>query len=124
MKRILVTGASGMLGSTLALDLSKSHKVFASGNSHMNFPIDYKIFDLSNESYKELIDWSKPELIIHCAALTNGNFCQNNPFDAFNINGYATKKFLDATEDHVKIIYISTDAVFPSKLNIESQSKI
>ena len=91
MKRILVTGASGMLGSTLAIDLSKSHKVFASGNSNMNFPVNYKIFDLSNESYKELIDWSKPELIIHCAALTNGNFCQNNPFDAFNINGYATK---------------------------------
>lgn len=121
MKRILITGASGMLGSSLAIDLSRSHNVFATGNSKMSFPLNYKIFDLSNESYKELIDWSNPELIIHCAALTNGNFCQNNPFDAFNINGYATKKFLDATEDHVKIIYISTDAVFTSSLNMAKE---
>lgn len=121
MKRILITGASGMLGSSLAIDLSRSHNVFATGNSKMSLPLNYKIFDLSNESYKELIDWSKPELIIHCAALTNGNFCQNNPFDAFNINGYATKKFLDATEDYVKIIYISTDAVFTSSLNMAKE---
>ena len=119
--RILVTGVSGMLGSSLAIDLSKNHKVFGTGNSEMSLPIEYKIFDLSNESYKELIDWSDPELIIHCAALTNGNYCQENPLDAFNINGCATKKLIDASEDHVKIIYISTDAVFSSSLHMAKE---
>jgi dTDP-4-dehydrorhamnose reductase len=116
--RILVTGASGMLGSSLSLELSKKHKVFATGNSLISFPLDYKIFDLSNESYKELIDWSKPELIIHCAALTDGNYCQNNFSKAFNINSFSVKKIIDATEDFVKIIYISSDAVFSSSLNM------
>jgi hypothetical protein len=47
MKRILVTGASGMLGSSLAIELSRSHNVFATGNSKMSFPVNYKIFDNS-----------------------------------------------------------------------------
>ena len=119
--RILVTGVSGMLGSSLAVELSQKHKVFGTGNSVMSLPIDYRIFDLSNESYKELIDWSQPELIIHCAALTNGNYCQNNPLEAFNVNGCATKKLMDASEDHVKIMYVSTDAVFSSSLHMAKE---
>ena len=119
--RILVTGVSGMLGSSLALELSRKHKIFGTGNSEMLLPIDYRVFDLANESYKELIDWSQPELIIHCAALTNGNYCQNNPLEALNINGCTTKKLLDATEGFVKIIYISTDAVFSSRLHMAKE---
>ena len=58
--------------------------------------------------------WSNPDLIIHCAAITDGNFCQKNPFQAFNVNGLSMQKILDSTESKVKIIYISTDAVFSS----------
>ena len=110
-----------MLGSSLALELSRKHDVFGTGNSEVNLPIEYMVFDLSNDSYKELVDWSKPEIIIHCAALTDGNYCQNNPVEAFKINGFSTQKFLDVTEAAVKIIYISTDAVFPSSLHMAKE---
>ena len=119
--RILVTGASGMLGSTLAIGLSKKHKVFGTGSSDISLPINYRIFDLSNDSYKELIDWSQPELIIHCAAITNGNYCQQYPLKAFEINGVSIQKFLNATNKKVKIIYISTDAVFPSSIHLAKE---
>ena len=120
--RILITGASGMLGSSLAVELSKKHKVFGTGNSHISIPVDYRIFDLSNDSYDELIEWCRPELIIHCAAITNGNFCQSNPFDAFNINGFSVRKLINATDEKVKFIYISTDSVFPSKLSFAKEN--
>ena len=119
--RILVTGASGMLGSTLAIELSKNHKVFGTGNSDISIPIDYRVFDLSNESYKELIDWSQPELIIHCAAITNGNYCQENCLKAIDVNGVSVHKILKATNNTTKIIYISTDAVFPSSLHMAKE---
>lgn len=119
--KILVTGASGMLGSTLAIELSRKHKVFGTGSSDISIPIDYRVFDLSNESYKDLIDWSQPELIIHCAAITNGNYCQGNPLKAFEINGVSVKKFLNATNNKTKIIYISTDAVFPSSIHLAKE---
>ena len=119
--RILVTGASGMLGSSLAIQLSRKYKVFGTGNSDISTPIDYRVFDLSNESYKELIDWSQPELIIHCAAITNGNYCQENSLKAIDVNGVSIHKFLNATNNNTKIIYISTDAVFPSSLHMAKE---
>jgi dTDP-4-dehydrorhamnose reductase len=119
--RILVTGASGMLGSTLAIELSRNHKVFGTGNSDITLPIDYRVFDLSNESYKELIDWSQPELIIHCAAITNGNYCQENCLKAINVNGVSVHKILNATNTTTKIIYISTDAVFSSSSHMAKE---
>ena len=119
--RILVTGASGMLGSTLAIELSSKHKVFGTGSSDISLPIDYRIFDLSNDSYYELINWSKPELIIHCAAITNGNDCQGKPLKAFEINGVSVQNFLNATNKKIKIIYISSDAVFPSSTHLAKE---
>jgi dTDP-4-dehydrorhamnose reductase len=65
-----------------------------------------------------LIDWSQPELIIHCAAITNGNYCQENSLKAIDVNGVSVHKLLNATNNNTKIIYISTDAVFPSSLHM------
>jgi len=122
MKRILVTGASGMLGATLAITLSKKYNVFGTGSSNISLPIKYKVFDLKMDSYQELIDWSNPEIIIHCAAITDGNYCENNFNDAFNTNGFSVKKLIDNTKENVKIIYISTDAVFSSELNMAKEN--
>lgn len=123
--RILITGASGMLGATLVSFLSenKAYEIFATGNSEFthSFP-NYKKFDLASESYEELISWANPDIIILSGALTNGNFCKTHPNDAFKINGISVDKFLNATDQRVKYIYISTDAVFPSKLHLAKES--
>ena len=106
-----------MLGSNLAKFLSKKHEVFGTGSSKKLLPFDYKAFDLSNNSYKELIVWSNPDLIIHCAAKIDVNYCQQNSSDAFRINGFSLEKLIASTDKNVKIIYISTDAVFPSNIH-------
>lgn len=122
MKRVLVTGASGMLGASLSVLLSKDFEVFGTGNSdYSNAFFEYKKFDLSSPIYDDLIIWSKPDIIIHSGALTNGNICENNPALAFDINGVSMQKILKATSNHVKIIYISSDAVFPSSLNMAKE---
>lgn len=121
--RILVTGASGMLGATLANFLSNKFTVYATGNSNFeNSFCRYKKFDLSSDNYNELISWSNPDIIILSGALTNGNYCDKNPETAFNINGFSVKRFIDATKENVKLIYISSDAVFPSELHLAKES--
>jgi dTDP-4-dehydrorhamnose reductase len=115
MSRILITGCSGMLGATLYYTLSKKHRVYCSGNSSVNFLENYIPFDLTNPSYKKLISWSKPEIIVHCAALTDANYCDKNLKEAFEINSFSLNKLIKYTKKDVKIIYISSDAVFSPK---------
>lgn len=122
MLNLLITGASGMLGATLVNEFRNTFNVFATGNSYYNdSQVSYKIFDLRSESYSELIEWSNPDVIVHCAAITDGFFCENNPMDAFDINGISVQKLLNATADNVKIIYISTDAVFPAATHLATE---
>ena len=122
MLNILITGGSGMLGATLVNEYKNNFNVFATGNSNFTEQyINYKKFDLKSESYKELIEWSDPDIIIHGGALTNGNYCEEYPNHAFNINGISVQKFLKATNNDVKIIYISTDAVFPSSIHMANE---
>ena len=113
-----------MLGSSLCLKLSENHEVFGTGSSKINVPFRYKLFDLLNENYVELINWSNPDLIIHCAALTDGNYCQQNYLEAFNINSFSVQKLLDSSNESVKIIFISTDAVYPSELNLAKETDL
>lgn len=109
-----------MLGATLSIFLSKEFNVFATGNSSFNFS-NYKEFDLLSEDYNELIRWSNPDIVILSGAITNGNYCENNPLKAFDVNGVSVKKFIDATNKNVKFIYISSDAVYSSKLHLAKE---
>lgn len=122
MKNILVTGASGMLGASIVNELKDQFNIYATGNSFFKNQHDkYMKFDLKSDSYKKIIDWAKPDIIIHSGALTNGNFCEENPNEALNINGLSVQKFIDSTNDEVKIIYISTDAVFSSTQHLAKE---
>jgi len=122
MKNILITGASGMLGASLVNELKNQFNVYATGNSFFKEQHSQFIkFDLKSDCYLELIEWANPDIIIHSGALTNGNFCEINPNDAFDVNGVSVQKFLKATNNGVKIIYISTDAVFPSSLHLAKE---
>ncbi|NRD22162.1 NAD(P)-dependent oxidoreductase [Winogradskyella litoriviva] len=121
--RILITGVSGMLGATLANMLEEEHEVYGTGNSNFDErPKNYKVLDLNSNNYQDIIKWSKPEIIVLSGALTNGNYCNNNPDKAFSVNGISVKKFAEATDANVKFIYISTDAVFPSALHLAKES--
>ncbi len=105
-----------MLGASFVDALQGEFEVFATAGSDFdeNRAQNFKIFDLKQESYDELISWSQPDAVVHCAALTNGNYCEQNPEEAFLVNGFSSKKLLEATGEQTRIIYVSTDAVFPS----------
>ncbi len=128
MKRItkvLVTGASGMLGSTLVELWKDKYEIYATSFSiGLPFVTNYKQFNLMTKDYTELIEWSRPDVIIHTAALTNVNECHEDPGKAMNINGLSLYELARATSPSCRIIYISTDAVFPSSIHRAKESDI
>ncbi len=117
---ILVTGASGLLGSNIIMYIQReSEDVAAIFNSK---PIFFKNIqcvkaDLTNEDkIKEIIHSLEPDHIIHCAALTDVDRCEQYPSDAFKLNVDATRYIAEAAyEINASLFYISTDSVFDGK---------
>jgi len=123
MKRILITGASGMLGACLVKLWSKKYDIFSTGNSDFpgNLAKAYKIFDFKSRNYNKLIEWAHPEITVHCAAITNVDYCEENPEEAMIINGESVRKLIDSTPN-TKLIFISTDAVFPCQTHLANEN--
>jgi dTDP-4-dehydrorhamnose reductase len=138
--KLLITGASGMLGHSLIRLASQRHEVWGSYNS---FPVSFPrsqtfAMELTDMvEVKERVISIKPEAIIHTAALTNVDACEENPSRAELLNAQATNHLaLLAAELEIHFVYISTDYVFdgkrgdyietdiPSPINVYGQTKL
>ena len=113
--KIIVTGANGMLGSTLCIAYHNSHRVFAlHRDSQCYVPChkDYS-FDLTLEvELKKVFNLVNPDLVIHCAGIINMDLCEQEPELAYFANVAATENIAQACNQGTKLVYISTDQVY------------
>ncbi len=108
---ILVTGG-GLLGSEVVRALQREHDV--TGTYHSK-PKDGAIrLDVSDrENTLRSITALQPEIIVHTAAQTNVDYCEDHRKEAMAANAYGTKNIVDAARmAGSKVIYVSTDFVF------------
>jgi dTDP-4-dehydrorhamnose reductase len=123
---ILVTGASGLLGVNLAHHYAQVSKCYGwYGSNPINIPgvISQQIDITDHDTVGDAVAQSQPDLIIHCAAATNVEWCEQNPELAKNINEDATE-FLAKTSAEIgaKFVFTSTDSVFNGKAGNYSES--
>lgn len=114
---ILVTGASGLLGfNFIKTARDRFVDVVAVYNSHpISFPmVECVRADLSSKPIiDKLISTYQPNWIVHCAALTNVDWCEEHPRKTWQINAQIPYNLaLAARESNANLIYISTDSVF------------
>jgi len=117
--RILITGGSGLLGWNLSKIASCNHQVIISYFKH---PVELPdlcsvLLNIINKSeVKKLIKFYRPEVIIHTAALTNVDFCEENKEITKKTNVNGTRNIAEAVEEiNGKLIFCSTDLVFDGK---------
>ena len=78
MKKILITGYTGMLGWQVYKSLKDYYDVYLI-SSHIKKKNNSLKFDLRKDDYKILENWLYPDIIIHCAAETNIDNCEKKP---------------------------------------------
>ena len=110
MKKILLIGQDGMLGSELGQTLKKEYEVVGT---------NMQTLDICNrEAVIEKVKIENPYFIINCAAYTNVDGCETNYELANAVNGLALKNIADAAKlVNATLIHISTDYVFDGDLD-------
>lgn len=104
--RIVVTGASGQLGSELVASAKRrGHDII--GTTRADLDVCDRALTIAR------IVELRPDLIIHAAAWTAVDACESDPERAMRDNGDATRHVIDAAQAvGAKVMYVSTDYVF------------
>lgn len=108
MKKILVFGSSGMLGTYLSTLLeNEGYEVIK--NDRADGGIDIT----NHEQVKEVVESLSPEFVINCAAYTNVEKAEEEKDIAFKVNSDAPKYMaIECKNMDIPFIHISTDYVF------------
>ena len=102
--KILITGGKGMLGRTLQRELEEHEIIVA----------DLPEWDITDDTgFVTKVGEAKPDLIIHCAAMTKVDDCEAKRDLAFKLNEEGSRNVaLAAKTCGARLFAISTDYVF------------
>lgn len=103
--RILITGGRGMLGRTLVRHWQDSHDLLVA---------DLPEVDITRpDSLAAVFDAFRPQLVVHCAAMTNVDACESDRDRAYLLNAQGTANVAQAAAHAgARLFAISTDYVF------------
>ena len=123
--RILVTGASGLLGKRLAeLALQRGHDVISSYRN--NVPVHGKPLEVDltrSIAVRKAFLGVRPDVIINTAAMTDVDKCELEPEAAFAANSKAVSNIANvAKETESFVVQVSTDYVFDGERGAYSEN--
>ena len=107
--RVLVTGAGGLVGGEIVRAFD-GHDVTACDHARLDVT--------DRQTVLEAVLASRAELVIHPAAWTNVDACEDDPDRAYAVNGLGTRHVAEAARRAgAHLLYVSTDYVFDGELD-------
>lgn len=112
-KVLLVTGASGLLGSKIVKIAAKHFRVVPLHNTKPLHTHSLKLDITNAKDVSSLFHELKPYAVVHTASETNVDKCETERARAWEINVEGTQNIASTSNEiGAKLVYISTDYVF------------
>lgn len=103
--KIVVTGCSGFLGSRIAACYKEKYEIFTPAHSEMDI--------MDKASVKVYLESVKPDIIIHCAAVSDVGACDREPKRSWEINVTGSENIAEIGKGvGAKCIMCSSDQVY------------
>lgn len=120
MRKILITGANGLIGQTLVYKIRPltGYTLIATSESECKIkgidPASFCRMDITDQGrVAEVFEEFKPDVVVHCAALTQVDPCELDPDQCDRVNIDGTRIVAAASlKAGAHFIYMSTDFVF------------
>ena len=137
--KLLITGASGLVGARLAeIASSLGHETFETFNQHQISRPNALSIDIRNrKNVEEVVNEIAPDVIVHLAAITDVDLCEQQPELADSVNATGTQILAqECFKMGAHFVYVSTDYVFdgdrgnyreddhPNPVNVYGGSKL
>ncbi len=113
MKRVLLVGGSGMLGSNMvvsnpAFDLYPTYL-----RNRIAHPRAFQLDISDRDSVLKRVEAVKPEIIVHAGGMTKPTDCEKEPALAYRVNVEGTAHLVEAARGvGARFIFLSSDLVF------------
>jgi dTDP-4-dehydrorhamnose reductase len=114
--KLFITGISGLLGANFALQCRDRFQV---GGAYLEHPVAIpgaeaiRLDVTSRVAAEEALNHYRPDVIVHTAALTNVDECEDDPQRAHLLNVTAARNMaLIATALGSRLVHVSTDQLF------------
>lgn len=113
----MVTGAGGLLGGAVVKLASSRHEVYSGYREHAPlFGIPTRLNLLDSDALARTVEATRPEVILHTAAMTDVDKCETERGLATATNQVATGALSRlASRVRAHFVYVSTDYVFDGR---------
>jgi len=116
LKKLLVIGASGLLGSKIIARGKGKYHVVGTCNPDCDGKSDWRLEPLdmgSKDEVERLFQKVKPEFVILTAAMTNVDACEKEPTKANRVNATGPELVARSCKNAgARLVHVSTDYVF------------
>lgn len=120
MSKILITGASGFVGSHISFELAKNHTISAISRGVLSNSF-VEVFSWNNYNY-EPCDY---DVVIHLAGLAHDTSNSKEEQEYFEVNHQLTVglvNWINQSKKSVKLIYLSSIKVYKDSLIIDEKT--
>lgn len=114
-RKVLVTGANGLIGGRIA-ELASSYDIIATSRTKSNW-VDFVVDFNDQKDILNLLNHVKPDVVINAGGITAVELAEAKTQEASRVNVEAVKTIADWCDDYrTRLIQFSTDFVFDGQL--------